>query len=358
LDETQGRKKEMTCTTHPVITFQVNLQPTDAFSHLAPERYSNDQGGAIDAMNANVDTRSIGIPGVGFFKHGEKFTVCGQLALQIQAQFANDPNLVVCDPDDTCVFDIGEDVGEAATGTAIMLPTGIPTAANPGAGYDIGTEHTVVGGTFTEAAVIIVSQVKTVLGQDETNFVVSEFDGSFTGGTGYIVSETLTMSDGTVVVVDAVSSGVITQFHITSISTSAHGTNWPTLTQSFTSGEPGGSGFTLTLDTNNQGAFTGSTKQTAEIPLGRYTVLPTNPVSVTPAANIENATFNVDWGVFDVTITSGGDGYAEAPAVSFSGGTGTTTAVASLTGDVVSNVTVTGPGSGYTETAVVTFAGP
>lgn len=245
--------------------------------------------------------------------------------------------------------------------TATMLPVFVPSNVVPGAGYNTAGELLVLGGTFSEQAVLIVTTVKTVLGQDETDYTVTEDNGTFTGGSGYAISDTINMSDGTVVVVDNVSGGAVTEFHITTISTDAHSANNDTITQLFTSGEPGGTGFTMTLDVANQGAFGAVHKEAAEIKIGDYTVLPTDPVATSGAPFGSNAaTFNVDWGVLDVTVTNGGSGYTSPPDVSApdAGGGEEAGLTAVLTGDSVTSVTVTSHGGGYVARALPAVAAP
>ena len=98
-----------------------------------------------------------------------------------------------------------------------------------------------------------------VVSQDETDYDGAGSNGTFVGGTGYSVSDTITLDDdasanpGTVVTVDAVSSGVVTEFTVTSVSGN------PVVTgvaraQASTSG--GGTGFTLTPQSNNLSAIT------------------------------------------------------------------------------------------------------
>jgi hypothetical protein len=254
-------------------------------------------------------------------------------------------------------FDLAIDelTGLAATATATMRPVGVPAVVARGSGYSTGQTLLLLGGTFSSQASVIVSLLSTVAGQDETNYGGAEFFGTFTPGTGYNISDTITLSDGTVVTVDAVgTAGDVTQFTVTSASTSGNG-NLATLSQSSTSG--GGSSFSLTQSVNNQGVFAGSYTQAAEVPVGEYTALPTDPVATSGSGS--GATFNVDWGVRAVTVTAGGQGYEAAPAVSFGGAGGVgTTAVAVLTGDAVTAVTVAAPGSGYTARATVSIAGP
>jgi hypothetical protein len=350
---------------HPIITFQVNLFQAGLYSDMSTERHQTSQNLALSQINASADTRSIGIPGAGTFKHGEKFTVCGNDAIRIKNQFAQEGGiLVVCelDEDVNCVEDIGEippeDVDVTATGSTIMLPVGSASVVNRGAGHHVSDTLTLVGGTFTDVAQLTVATVSTIAGQDETSFTGGELTGTFTGGSGYSVSDTINLTDGTVIVVDAVSVGAVTEFTISSASTSGN-SQWATISQSFSSGEPAGTSFTLTLDTSNQGVFGTSYVETSEIIDGEYTVLPSDPVSTTSsnAGVTIDATFNIDWGVREVVVTDGGVGYDSAPAVSFSGGSGTT-AVATLTDDAVTSVTVTASGSGYSEQATVTFDAP
>ncbi len=338
---------------HPCITFQVNLQTVD-FSSASPSNTFGEE-------NIFSDTRSTWLPlgslGGRVLKHGEKFTICGIEATRAKNLFTtgDNPTLVVCEGELDCVVDIGAELPLAATATTTMVPVGTASAVAPGSGYSPGNELTLVGGTSTETGVLVLSNVKTILDQDETNYSVTELNGTFTGGESYLVSSTITMSDGTVVLVDAISGGAVTEFHITTISSTPHTSTNDTITQSFTSAEFG-SGFSMTIDVNNQGAFTATPKLVAEVPVGEYTVIPSDPVSTT-GATPGGATFNVDWGVKNVAVVDGGNTYTEAPAVSFSGGSGTT-AIATLTGDSVSSVTVTAAGSGHSVRSTVTIANP
>jgi FtsP/CotA-like multicopper oxidase with cupredoxin domain len=62
-------------------------------------------------------------------------------------------------------------------------------------------------------------------------------------------------------------------------------------------------------------------------------------------------------GLNSVNVTAGGSGYT-APSVAITGGAGTGgTAVATVTGGVVSSITITNPGIGYTTTPTVTITG-
>jgi len=359
----------------PCITFQVNLITQEVLSHLSPDRHQTDQDKAIDDINARSDSRSTWLPWATFggrvLQHGEKFTVCGREAIRIRDTYVNvdDPSLVLCDPDPepSCVVDLGEERIPpieliAATGTTIMIPVFLPVQVTTGEGYLVNAELAVVGGTSTETAVITVDSAKTIAGQIVTNFNGAEDNGTFSGGTGYAMSDSITMTDGSVITVSEVSGGVVTGFTISSNTTpgSIAGNNI-TLTQSFASGEPSGTGFTITLGQRNQQIFSTSYKQAAEITLGKYTVLPTDPVSVTGGGVFDvAATFNVDWGVREVVITDGGVGYTSPPEPSFTdAGSGEeASATAALTDGVVTSVTITSPGGGYVAAAIVTFPAP
>lgn len=78
--------------------------------------------------------------------------------------------------------------------------------------------------------------------QDETSYDDTATEGSFTAGTGYAASDTITLSNGALITVDTVSTGAVATFTVT---TSEGFPAYPghTLTQSSTSG--GGSGFEL-----------------------------------------------------------------------------------------------------------------
>jgi len=85
--------------------------------------------------------------------------------------------------------------------------------------------------------------------QDETSYDDSPpIEGTFTGGTGHAASDILTLSDGTLITVDAVSGGVVTQFTVDS-SASRPSTMSVALTQLSSDGS--GVNFTLTPDSEN-----------------------------------------------------------------------------------------------------------
>jgi hypothetical protein len=85
-------------------------------------------------------------------------------------------------------------------------------------------------------------------------------------------------------------------------------------------GGTSGAAATLTVSTVSSGVITGVTVATGGT---SYTVLPTNPFSVTGGSG-SGATFNATaWGVSaTITITNAGSGYIEQPTITFSGGGG------------------------------------
>jgi hypothetical protein len=248
---------------------------------------------------------------------------------------------------------VNPDFGNTAVATATMLPiTATPVAR--GSGYSTLSELTLVGGTFSTAGVVLPTSLSTVNGQDETNYGGGETVGTFVPGTGHAISDVITLSDGTEVTVDNVgTAGDVTEFTITTPSTSGSA-NSASLAQTGTDGS--GINFSLNQKEDNQGVFAASMKQAAEVNIGEYSALPASPVATT-AAGGSGATFTIDWGVRNVTVTEGGEGYTSAPAVSFTGGSGTT-ATATLTDDAVSSVTVGANGSGYSAIAGVVIAAP
>ncbi len=167
------------------------------------------------------------------------------------------------------------------------------TIAAVGSGYSTADVLTLTGGTFITAATVNVDTVSTIAAQDETNYDNSPTtEGTFAGGTGYAVSDVNTMSDGSTITVDAVSSGVITQFTVTTNSTTGF-VDAATLTQSSTTGA--GTGFTMSPDTDNQELETVSVGTEA----GSYTVTPGNPVSHSGGTG--------SGGTFTCTFSSGGN---------------------------------------------------
>lgn len=84
--------------------------------------------------------------------------------------------------------------------------------------------------------------------QDETSYDDTTTEGGFTAGTGYAASDTITLSNGQLITVDAVSMGAVTQFTVTTSEGFPAYAGY-TLTQASTSGS--GTGFELWPRTAN-----------------------------------------------------------------------------------------------------------
>lgn len=101
------------------------------------------------------------------------------------------------------------------------------------------------GTLFTLAPAIPIS------GQDETSYDnTPTTEGTFSGGTGYNAADVITMSDGSVVTVDHETLNVVDQFTVDSANSVGGVSPTDVLTQVSVT-PAGGSGFTLTLDTDN-----------------------------------------------------------------------------------------------------------
>jgi hypothetical protein len=99
--------------------------------------------------------------------------------------------------------------------------------------------------------------------QDEADYEGTGDNGTFFGGSGFSVSDSITLDDGTGLTVDAVSSGVITQF---TINTAGLGTNYASLTRRQVG--TSGSGIECTLFPGNNNMVDGpnAVPATATIP--------------------------------------------------------------------------------------------
>ena len=162
----------------------------------------------------------------------------------------------------------------------IDLATGSAGVNISNGGTVTAITRTATGDTYTSAPSVAITAPTTPNGvqavatctlRPSTATIVS-------GGTGYTVGDTLTISGGT-----------------------------------FTSAA------TFTVSTVSSGVITAVSATSG----GVYTVVPSNPVSVTGGTG-SGATFNITgWGINAAfTITNAGSGYLEQPTVSFSGGGG------------------------------------
>jgi hypothetical protein len=197
-------------------------------------------------------------------------TVLGSITGQI-------PTFSMANSSDT---NVGLGIVTKGTG-AINLAAGSRGVNISNGGTVTAITRTSSGGSYTSIPSVAISAPTTAGGVQATASAAMFIQtvSIVNGGTGYAVGNVLTVVGGTVITaatltVSSVSAGVIT-------------------------------GVTVT---------TGGTS---------YTVLPSNPVSVTGGAG-SGATFNVtSWAVSaTITITNAGSGYIEQPTVTFSGGGG------------------------------------
>ena len=158
----------------------------------------------------------------------------------------------------------------------------------------------VVGGTGS-AANINVDEVIPVDAQTEANYDNVGDNGTWVGGATYSLNDVITMNDGTEITVDAPAGpAAVTEFTIdttnTTIGQSAAGT---VLTQAFVT-PAAGTGFTLTLDIDNQEPFSGSVSA-----VGSYTgALPTTPNTPTGSSGgLNAATWNLVFGGLNISVT-------------------------------------------------------
>ena len=142
-----------------------------------------------------------------------------------------------------------------------------------GSGYSVADVLTLGGATAGTAATFNVGNVAPIAGDEIVHATFVGGDG--VGGTAYVVSDTITMSDGSVVTVDAIDANDdVTQFTLVATASVGVATDTATLTQASTSGT--GTGFTITLAVADQAVLT-ITLATE----GSMTAIGANPVATT-----------------------------------------------------------------------------
>lgn len=203
--------------------------------------------------------------------------------------------------------------------------------------------------TLSESSVMTVDAVTsvgviTIVAQDETNYDGVASNGTFVGGDGvggtaYLGADTITMNDGSVITVDTVDgNGDILTFDITTSSTARFVTA-ATLTQIATSGS--GSAFTLTTGTNNETTVGVVTQFTVASP---------------------GATPYFHPAILSQSTTTGiGTGFSLTPAGNninaLVGGTGALLTPIEANG-AITNVIINVPGTGYLIGAPIIFTHP
>jgi len=169
-----------------------------------------------------------------------------------QAQDGGVTDMTV-DIEGTFVGCFGGDVGSLTTWTSSIA--GLLTT-----GTDLLETDLVVG---AHTMTVVATSRYLNSGQDETNFDNSPIsEGTFSGGTGHAASDVITLDTGETVTVDAVSSGVVTQFTL-SEPVADDLQLGQTLSQSSTTGS--GTGFSLLVENGNMTAQTDTTQFTITV---------------------------------------------------------------------------------------------
>lgn len=190
-------------------------------------------------------------------------------------------------------------------------------AAAAGATYAPGDTITLTGGTATTQAILEILTTKAILAPAVA-----------AGGTGYVVGDTITLLNGVVVTVATVSTGVVSTITLTSGgSFTTNNVSAGGLTQVSTSGVGTGATFTMTAAKYGVNAYV---LQNA----GVYSVLPSSPISQgSTSGSGTGFTLTASTWQLQSIAGSGGTGFKNGSAITFSGGGGTTQA----TGQVVTN---------------------
>lgn len=160
-----------------------------------------------------------------------------------------------------------------------------PIAKNPFLGNGVASVTVTAAGTYTTVPTAsLTGAASTIAGSLSVTLQVQGTPTVGAGGAGYAANDTVTFTNGVVLVVNTVSAGAVTSWKAVS-----------------TAGASPGS------------VTTGST--------------PANPVvQATTSGAGTGATANLVWGVGLVTVTSPGSGYTSTPNVTFSSGAATATA--------------------------------
>ena len=265
------------------------------------------------------------------------------------------------------------------------------TGTSPDGDFD-GGNYYAVGDviTMSESSTVTVSVInsaggfaRTIYNQTEANFddaIAATENGTFNGGnanpfTGYLAGQTITLNDGTQVLVDAVDgNGDVTQFTITRTSQSPIPVDSTLYQASVDSGQ--GQGFTLTTDGNNEtlvGIVTSFSLSASSVPFRYPATLTQTNVAAGVANNtalgtgftLEPDTDNaqpvttgsgailtpiVTNGVItNVVINNGGTLYLGQEPIVFShpSGTNASAYVSAVVGGAVTGITIVNGGTGY-----------
>ncbi len=224
---------------------------------------------------------------------------------------------------------------------------------NGGADFAVGDTISLSESSVMTVDAVTSVGVVTIVGDDETNYDGSGNNGTFVGGDGvggtaYLAADTITMNDGSVITVDTVDgNGDIVTFDITSSSTVRFVTG-ATLTQIGTSGT--GSAFTL---------ITGTANETTVGVVTQFTVVSPGATPYFHPAILSQTTTEAT--SRDPNTVAIGTGFSLTPAGNninaLVGGTGALLTPIEANG-VITNVVINVPGTGYLIGAPIIFTHP
>lgn len=213
-----------------------------------------------------------------------------------------------------------------------------------GADYDVGDTLTLIGGTNTAPAIFgITGIVADQMALQAAGYNYNPGNRITFGGAGYV-------SNITVVVNTVDAAGAITGFvqlaggGIRNLAAPADPISGLTLEGTSGNADVSGTGATF----NVRWGVANVTVNGA----GVFSVLPSNPVSTTTDGSGTGATVNVSWSVSNVVVTNGGSDFDGGAAVSFSSGTAAAVATVNAAGSV-SGIAVTNPGGPYASVPTV-----
>jgi hypothetical protein len=240
----------------------------------------------------------------------------------------------------------GEGAVASARMGAVAATVGTSGSGALTADYDIGDTLTVSGGTSTASAIFTVSGI--VVGQMGLNAAGFNYNAGnqiTIGGAGWVSNVVVAVST-----VDA--TGAITGFAQVAGGGIRSGAAIQPLSGTTLIGSSGNA------DTSGTGATFNVRWGVANVTVdskGVYSVLPSNPVNTTTSGSGAGATLNPTWHVTNVVVSNGGTDFDEFATVTFSTGTAAASATVNAAGSI-SGVTVTNPGAAVTSIPGVSIA--
>jgi autotransporter-associated beta strand protein len=251
--------------------------------------------------------------------------------------------------------------GTTATGTVIttMGVTSV-TITNGGSGYTGNPTVIFSGGggsgaaaTATQSGGAIISFSITAFGNGYTSAPTITLVGG--GGSGAIVSANITtIAIGVLLTNPGTGYTAAPTVTFTGWTTAPTGTATISNTSGTIESTPAQASITNPFTVSNSFTIGG----TGNLTLGGNVTLTTSPTITVNASTTASGTAVINGSLFNVGVANGGSGYTVAPFVTFTGGGGSgATAIATVSGGVVTGVTITNAGSGYTSAPTVALTG-